>query len=147
MKTKNKDNRFWIAVTLLSVIFLVVMAFQSNSSDVSADSKETVKEQDVVILNSDNFESTISKGITVIDFWATWCMPCKIQGPIVADVAKEVKGKAVVAKLDIDKSRDIANKYMISAVPTILIFKDGKEVKRLVGLQQKKQLVEIVNSL
>lgn len=78
----------------------------------------------------------------LVDFWAAWCGPCKIQGPIVSEIAKQYEGKAKIAKFDVDANPQTAQQFSILSIPTIMIFKGGKAVWQGVGVQQKKDLEE-----
>jgi thioredoxin 1 len=98
------------------------------------------------ILTDANFQRTISKGVTLIDFWAPWCTPCKIQGPIVSEVAEEIGDKANICKLDVDQNKKTAAKLKIRSIPTIMIFKDGKAVKQFVGVKTKSVLMKALLS-
>lgn len=95
----------------------------------------------VKILTDANFESTIGKGVVLVDFWAPWCGPCRVQGPIVDEVADEMFSKASVCKLNIDENPKTARKYGIQSIPTILIFRDGKPVQKFVGIKNKNTLI------
>ena len=99
----------------------------------SASAKDSDKS--VVVLDSKSFDSEVAsaKGVALVDFWATWCGPCIALAPTVEDVAKDYKGKVTVGKIDVDKVKDVTEKYKIQAMPTLIIFKDGKEVDRIVG--------------
>lgn len=79
--------------------------------------------ENTLILNDNNFNKTIAKGVTLIDFWAPWCAPCRIQGPIINDLANDMVGKAKIGKLDVDQSKRVASKLGIRNIPTILVFK------------------------
>jgi thioredoxin 1 len=94
----------------------------------------------VLQLTDENFESQVlQQGVTaLVDFWAEWCMPCRMLAPTIDELAEEYAGRVIVGKVDTDNSRAAAIKFGISAIPTIIIFKDGKMVKKFVGLQQKK---------
>lgn len=96
----------------------------------------------VVILDADNFDAAVLKSDkpVLVDFWATWCPPCRKQNPIVAELAADMKDKAVVAKLDVDEQPALANKYEIKVIPTLLVFKGGKVVQKFEGLQAKEKL-------
>ena len=86
------------------------------------------------------FEKNIKKGVVLVDFWATWCGPCRRQAPIVEELAMDFAGKVKVGKVDVDKNKSVSQKYIIRSIPTIIIFKDGKVVERLVGLRSKAEL-------
>jgi len=98
------------------------------------------------ILSDDNFDSTVKTGVSLIDFWAGWCGPCKVQGPIVDEVADEIGEKANICKVDIDQNQKIAQKLGIRNIPTILIFKDGIPVEKLVGVKPKNVLIKAVSA-
>lgn len=93
--------------------------------------------------NSENFEKEVlneSKTV-LVDFYADWCGPCKMMAPIIEEVGKQIQGKGKVGKVNVDKNQDLAMKYNIMSIPTIIIFKEGKEVKRFVGLRDKNELL------
>ena len=99
-------------------------------------------------VNSENFEEEInSNKVTLVDFFATWCGPCKMLGPVLEQVADDVKGEANIVKLDIDQSLDLAKQFGVMSVPTMIIFKDGKEADRIVGLRQKSQIIEALKNI
>ena len=103
----------------------------------------------VVEVNDKSFDATVLKAskVAMVDFAASWCPPCKILEPIVKEVAASVEDKAVVAHLDIDESRDTANRYGVLSVPTMIFFKGGREQARLVGVQQKQTILTKINDL
>jgi thioredoxin 1 len=92
----------------------------------------------------DSFESEISKGVTLVDFHANWCGPCRMLAPVLEQVAKEIKGKASVGKIDIDNEQKTAAHFQITSVPTMILFKDGKEVNRLVGLRNAEAVKDFI---
>lgn len=94
------------------------------------------------VINSSEFKDEVlnSNDVVLIDFFAEWCGPCKMLAPIVEELSKEMAGKAKVFKVDVDKSGDIAQKYGIMGVPTVIIFKNGTAVDKMVGFQPKEVL-------
>ena len=102
--------------------------------------------ENVKILDDSNFDKTVKMGVSLIDFWAAWCGPCKVQGPIIDEVADEIGEKANICKVDVDKNQKISQKYGIRNIPTILIFKDGKTVDKLVGIKTKGTLIKALQS-
>lgn len=102
--------------------------------------------ENVKILSDANFDKTVKSGIALVDFWAAWCGPCRVQGPIVDEVADEIGDKANVCKVDIDKNQQTARKYGIKNIPTILLFKDGKPVEKFVGVKPKGVLIKSIQS-
>src|SRR5262249_31086412 len=93
-------------------------------------------------LTDDNFISEIATGVTLVDFHADWCGPCRMLAPVLEQVSKEVKGKATIAKVDIDSEQKTAAQFQITSVPTMILFKDGKEVNRLIGLRNADAIKE-----
>ncbi|MFA5048032.1 MAG: thioredoxin [Patescibacteria group bacterium] len=101
------------------------------------------------IFTDANFEADVLKADlpVLVDFFATWCGPCRMQGPIVEEVAKEIGAKAKVGKMDVDANPQTAEKFEVMSIPTIIIFRKGQEVQRLVGLQNKDSLLAELNKL
>ncbi len=102
----------------------------------------------VTEITNSNFES-IAKGTkpTLVDFWAPWCGPCRMQGPIVEEVSRSIGDQANIGKCNVDEERDLATRFGIMSIPTLIIFKDGQEVERMVGLHQGEDLSEKLSKL
>jgi thioredoxin 1 len=93
-----------------------------------------------------NFDQTINSNKTVlIDFWATWCGPCRALAPTIVELAAEYAGKALIGKLDVDQNPETAEKFQVFSIPTMILFKDGKEVDRLVGLCPKSKITDALS--
>ena len=96
-----------------------------------------------------NFDQEVLKSNqpVVVDFWASWCGPCQMMAPIIEELAKEAGDKFKVLKLNVDENQETAQKYEVSSIPTLIFFKDGKEVDKMQGVQSKDALLEKLNSL
>ena len=102
--------------------------------------------ENLVHLTDENFQQSIAKGITLVDFYATWCGPCRMIAPIIEQLAGMMQGKAQIAKLDIDQAQQATNTLQITSVPTVILFKDGKEVKRVVGVKDLDYFLKLIQS-
>ena len=99
----------------------------------------------VVHLTKDNFDEVTSKGTVLVDFWASWCGPCKMVAPIIEELADEYDGKAVIAKVDIDKEVELASRFKIRLIPTIICFKDGQLSSKAYGAESKEHIIEMIS--
>lgn len=97
-------------------------------------------------LNDSNFQAEINNGVTLVDFYADWCGPCRMIAPIIEELAHEMRGKAKVAKLDIDTSQETTSHFGVTSIPTLILFKEGKEVKRIVGVKDKEALQSLIET-
>jgi thioredoxin 1 len=104
---------------------------------------------DVVTVGDSTFEEEVLKSNVpvLVDFWATWCGPCKAIAPTVDELAREYKGKVKVAKLDVDHNQQVAQKFGIRSIPTLLLFKDGRVVDSMIGVVSKAKLVDAFNKV
>ncbi|MEE9439505.1 MAG: thioredoxin [Saprospiraceae bacterium] len=94
-----------------------------------------------------NFEEkALSGGVSVVDFWAEWCGPCRLIGPIIDDLSKEYEGKAMIGKVNVDENPEISMKYRVSSIPTILFIKDGEVVDKHVGTATKATLISKIEA-
>ena len=92
------------------------------------------------------FDTAVKKGVTLVDFYANWCGPCRTLAPVLEQVAKDVDGKATVGKVDIDNEQKTAAQFQITSVPTMILFKNGKEVGRLIGLRTADAVKDFIKS-
>jgi len=101
-----------------------------------------------VTITKENFSENVAQGVSLLDFWAPWCGPCKMQLPIVEELAEELKGTATIAKVNVDEEPELASQFGVMSIPTLILFKDGQPVDKLVGLQSKDSLkAKIQNQL
>ena len=127
-----KRNTFLIAI--IASVFIVFSGCKSESSD-----------KNIVTLTTDNFSNETAKGIVLVDFWATWCMPCKAMAPVIEEIAGQTQSKVKVGKVDIDENGPLANQFRVQSIPSILIFKDGQLMDTFVGMQSKATLVNALS--
>lgn len=99
----------------------------------------------LIEVNDSNFEEQINKGVKLVDFWATWCGPCKMIAPVLEDLSADYDGKADVLKLDVDQNQATAAKYEVMSIPTLIVFKDGEAVDKVVGFQPKENLAQVLD--
>src|SRR4029079_17770588 len=104
--------------------------------------------ENVTEFNDSNFEAEVLKSDVpvLVDFWAEWCMPCKMLTPTIEKLADAYAGKVKVGKIDTDSNRDVSIKYGISAIPTVILFKNGQVAQKFVGLRQEKDFREALDS-
>ena len=100
----------------------------------------------VVQITDANFESTVQAGKPVlVDFWAPWCGPCRIIGPIVEELAPSYQGKAIIAKMNVDDNPQVSQRFGVTSIPTLMMFKEGKLVDRVVGAMPKGELQKFID--
>ncbi len=97
-------------------------------------------------LNDNDFDQAIATGITLVDFYADWCGPCRMITPIMEELAKDYVGRAAIVKVDVDNAQNTALKYNVTSIPTIIMFVNGEEVKRVVGVRDKKTFQTILDA-
>ncbi|MDL2288580.1 thioredoxin [Oscillospiraceae bacterium OttesenSCG-928-F05] len=101
----------------------------------------------MLTLTKDNFTKEVveASGPVLVDFWAAWCGPCKAMAPVFEELAKKLEGKATLAKLNIDDESELAVQYRVMSIPTLVLFKDGQEVERIVGLQPEAAILKALS--
>ncbi len=100
----------------------------------------------VITVNSENFEKEVlqSRMPVLLDFWATWCGPCRMMSPVVDDIAESMNTSIKVGKVNVDECPDLAEKYNVMSIPTFIVLKDGAETGRTVGVQSREEIVKLI---
>ena len=133
----------WISVFTL----LAVAVFYMRNNALKMSKEQQTDSPNLIILTDENFNKTIKEGVTLVDFWAPWCMPCKIQNPVINQIADELNGKAKICKINVDEHKKTATEMKIRNIPNIIIFKNGEAVKQLIGVKPKHTLLKAVQSV
>ena len=132
---------YWIIGIAVLLLVVGVFMYRRYKAFAPALSGNHVDSEKLIKLNDKNFKPYIKQGVALVDFWAEWCQPCKIQGPVVSQLADELSANGVkICKMDVDKNPKTSKQLGIKSIPTIIIFKNGKEFERLVGLKSKAVL-------
>ena len=126
-----------IGVIIIAVfVFRTIAMAQMKNTPLIADNAK------VLTLTEQNFQQQTKNKVVLIDFWASWCAPCRMMAPVLNDVATELKGNSHVGKVDIQQYQSLANKFKVRNIPTIILLKNGAEVNRFVGIKSKDFLLK-----
>jgi len=128
-----------IVTGLLFVTFVTYMYFTHKKIK---NTPETETHSAIKELNDTNFQAQVKTGVTLVDFWASWCMPCKMMAPVLNETAEELGNTAKIGKLDVDANQASGAKYGVRSIPTLILFKNGKEINRFVGVKTKDFLLK-----
>jgi thioredoxin 1 len=131
-----------ITLGILGVFILLVVLLVFRAKHKMKQLKDVKDSEKVKILSDQNFTNRIKTGFVLVDFWASWCMPCKLMVPVLNELAEETEGKVTIAKLNVDESKVTASKFSVRSIPTLILFKNGKELHRFVGVKSKDYLLK-----
>ena len=129
---------------VLIIIGLLILAFAILYLSARSKMKNIAKVEDnesIIVLSDKNFQHQTRGRIVLVDFWAGWCVPCKMMAPVLNDLTDEIKGKAFVGKVDVEKYQALAQKFNVRNIPTMVLFRDGKEINRFIGIKTKDFLI------
>jgi thioredoxin 1 len=103
--------------------------------------------ESILHLGDDSFEKEVAQaqGVALVDFWAAWCYPCKMIAPILEEIAKDYSGKIKVGKVEVDEAGAVASRFNVMNIPTLILFKDGKEIERIVGVTTKEDIIRKID--
>jgi len=123
-----------IVIAVIGLLFFIARARMKNIPLVADHDK-------ILTLTDKNFQHQTKNKVVLVDFWAAWCAPCRMMAPVLNEVAGELNGNAHVGKVNIEQYQSLAQQYHVSSIPTIILFKNGKEVNRFVGVKSKDFLL------
>jgi thioredoxin 1 len=141
INTRMKMKGLIIAVVVIAVVAVLIMRSYNKMKNAPALAESDLIEH----LTAENFAHKTKNGIVLVDFWADWCMPCKMMAPILNEVAESTEGTAKIYKLNVDEQQQVAAKFGIRNIPTMILFKDGKEVERIIGVKPKDYIISSIN--
>jgi len=131
--------------TVLIVTGVLILSFFIFRAIAMAKIKNTPMVADhakVLTLTDQNFQQQTKNKVVLVDFWATWCAPCRMMAPVLNDLASELSGNSLVGKVDIEKFQSLAQKFKVRSIPTLILFKNGVEINRFVGIKSKEFLLK-----
>lgn len=134
-------------IWIFAVIILILAVYFIRKAAQKISAEQQIESENLITLTDENFTQTIKKGLTLVDFWAPWCTPCKMQNPAINQIADELKGKVKVCKINVDDQKKSAAQMKIRNIPNIIIFKDGEAVKQLIGIKPKHTILRAVTTL
>ena len=132
-----------IALIVIAVVAILLVRSYNKMKNAPAVADSELIEH----LTAQNFAHKTKNGVELVDFWADWCMPCKMMAPILNEVAVATDGTATIYKLNVDEQQQVAAQYGIRSIPTMILFKDGKEVERIVGVKSKEAVIASINKV
>jgi thioredoxin 1 len=128
-----------IIISILAALFLFARYRMKNIPVVADNDK-------ILTLTEKNFQHQTKNKLVLVDFWASWCAPCRMMAPVLNDVADELKGNSHVGKVNIEQFQSLAQKFQVLSIPTLILFRNGKEINRFIGIKSKDFLIKQINA-
>ena len=135
----------WIAIIVVGALAGMVGLLILNARKQMKNLKDVKDSDKVKILTDLNFQNKIRTGTVLVDFWASWCVPCKMMVPVLNEVADQANGKFTIAKVNVDEQKATAAKFGIRSIPTMILYQNGREVKRITGVKTKDYVLKEVD--
>jgi len=132
----------WITYVIAGALILLVGFLIMNARKHMKSLQNITDSEKIRILTDQDFQEKIKSGTVLVDFWASWCMPCKMMAPILNEVAEETNGKVTIGKVNVDEQKATAARFGIRSIPTMILFQNGKEVKRITGVKTRDYLLK-----
>ncbi len=129
-----------IIISVFVTLYLLARARMKNIPLVADNDK-------ILTLTDKNFQHQTKNKLVLVDFWASWCAPCRLMAPVLNDVADELKGNSHVGKVNIEQFQSLAQKFQVRSVPTLILFKNGKEINRFIGIKSKDFLIKQIDAV
>jgi len=129
----------WYILGGLAIVFVGFLVYSYSKMK---NIKEVPPSKKIKTLNNKNYKTVIRNGTVLVDFWAPWCAPCKMIAPSLNEIAEEESNRVTIAKVNVDQNKALAEKYQIRNIPTLIVFKNGKEEKRIMGVKPKKAILK-----
>jgi thioredoxin 1 len=132
----------WTAIIIIGVLAVLIGLLFLNARKQMNNLKDVKDSEKVKVFTDLNFQSKIKTGTVLVDFWAAWCVPCKMMVPVLNEVAESANGKYTIAKVNVDEQKATAAKFGIRSIPTMILFQNGREVKRITGVKTKDYILK-----
>lgn len=130
------------AFIVIGIVVVAVFVFRTIAMAQMKKTPLVADHEKVLTLTEQNFQQKTKGKLVLVDFWATWCAPCRMMAPVLNDVASELNGNSHVGKVDIQQYQSLANQFKVRSIPTLILFKNGKEINRFVGIKSKEFLLK-----
>ena len=128
-----------VAIVILLAIVYLIARFKMKNTPLVADNEK------ILTLTDKNFQHQTKNKLVLVDFWASWCAPCRMMAPVLNEVADELAGNSHVGKVNIEQFQTLAQKFQVRSIPTLILFKNGREINRFVGIKSKDFLLQQIS--